>query len=702
MKDGEMMKKERESMTKKAYEVMEPDLKLSPYTGMTRKHYIECAKYVLGRAFTHVKSFDSHVIFPVVKGKTYPQPGAPFWRYRALEFEGLRRTMALAAPLMHVEPDVEIRGIRLRDFYCHHLYNALTPGHSNSIPLPEELTDATYQFTCELGGLCAFLLAMPDIIWPYYTKEQQDAIAVTLHKWAHHRTTQNNWRFFNIEMLSFLKKNGYEIDEELLKSHLLWIASYHAGNGWYLEQNYNYYTISMFGIYETIWCRSFGYEYWPEVADVYEKNTGKLMESLPFLFGRDGYINMWARSICYRLWVAGGLPLAFLLKPPYRIDPGWARRLCSGAIKQFLTREDFYENDIPSLGFYGHREYVLQEYSCAASPFTMFMPIFLSMALPEDSPFWTETENEGPWEKWQNKSNVTVLAKPGLVLVNHAKTGTSEIIPSKVNEENHNYNRLIYNTHFPWEDHNPEGGTAMEYSYRSLDRRDIEGTDSLFHLGLGEASARDFSMANERKYVTPQSILYNGVKNNVLYRQLIMRKPPNNGSGYLIDLAEIIIPGGTIRVDRSRLAFEHELTLGHYGMPHIGGKAPVIKTFEKNGKKVILATGSGRSLALVSYNGWESLRSFNHKGRNAEADESTVIYAYRKSKWKNPPMELLITVMLHEMDETEWTDEELFPVKNLEIIDIMPSGSSLGARIELIGGEKYEIDFNEIDGQRYC
>ena len=69
------------------------------------------------------------------------------------------------------------------------------------------------------------------------------------------------------------------------------MASYHSGDGWYLEQTYNYYTISL----------------------------------------------------------EGGAPL----------DPGWARRLCSGSLLQFVTREDFFENDIPSLGFYAHREYAL-------------------------------------------------------------------------------------------------------------------------------------------------------------------------------------------------------------------------------------------------------------------------------------------------------------------------------------------------------
>jgi hypothetical protein len=65
-----------------------------------------------------------------------------------------------------------------------------------------------------------------------------------------------------------------------------------------------------------------------------------------------------------------------------------------------------------------------------------------------------------------------------------------------------------------------------------------------------------------------------GVIHNVLYRQAIMRKPPNNGVGYIIDLAEVALPGGVLRVDRFRMAFEYELTLGHYGLFHIDGVVP--------------------------------------------------------------------------------------------------------------------------------
>jgi hypothetical protein len=197
-------------------------------------------------------------------------------------------------------------------------------------------------------------------------------------------------------------------------------------------------------------------------------------------------------------------------------------------------------------------------------------------------------------------------------------------------------------------------------------------------------------------------MLYNGVRYGVLYRQAIMRRPPNNGLGYIIDLAEITVPGGVIRVDRSRLAFEHELTLGHYGLPHLGGRQPCVRQFSAGGRHVITASIPGRRLALVAYAGWDEVRSVAHSGRNAEADDSTVLHAYRCRTAKNPPMELMITVLLHRMDDEGWGEDELDPIVNLAVMDVTPTNSVLGARLTLRSGEEYFVDFKNIDGLRAC
>ena len=683
---------------KNAYVVNAPDFDASPFTGMTKRHYIDCAKYLLERAFTHVADKDAPFAFPIVPGKTYPQADSPAWRFRSLEFESLERSLTLAAPLMHVEPDVEIRGIKLRDYYCNQLYKMFTPGNPQSLPLPEDMPDATYQFTCEFGGLFKTLLLLPDVIWPYFTQQQKDEMAICISKWAHHRTTQNNWRIFNMVALSFLKKHGYQIDEDLLKSHLLWVVSYHSGDGWYLEQTYNYYTISLFIVYGTVWARSFGDEYYPEIAATIERSAYKMMETYPAFFARDGYINMWSRSICYRTWISGGFPVSFWLKKGSPLDPGWARRLCSGSILQFVTREEFFHNDIPALGFYGHKEYMVQNYSCPGSPFLMFLP-FICLALPDDSPFWAAKENEGYWPSLGEKSKVSVLDKPGLVLVNHGKTGTSEIIPGKTYYDDPNYSKLAFNTHFPWEDHDPEGGTAMEYAFRSLDPRDLRGDDINFYL-TGKTLQND--AVKNAEFTICKAMVFNGIRAGVLYRQAIMRQPPNNGVGYIIDLAEVALPGGVLRVDRSRLAFEHELTLGAFGLPHIDGVKAQVERFEDGRRKVITAAVPGRRVALISYAGWDGASTKIHGNRNAEADDSTVVYAHKKRTAKNPAMELMITVLLHRTDDGNWKDDELDPVRSIRFQDITKSYSALGATLEMRDGRTVTVDFADIDGERRC
>jgi hypothetical protein len=283
--------------------------------------------------------------------------------------------------------------------------------------------------------------------------------------------------------------------------------------------------------------------------------------------------------------------------------------------------------------------------------------------------------------------------------VNHGSSGSSEIISGKVYDDDHNYSKLVFNTHFPWEDHDPKGGTSQEYSFRSGDPRDLRGADINFYL---TGRTVDNRKSEHGAYTTSQSTLFNGVRDGVLYRQLLMRKPPNNGVGYIIDLAEITVPGGVVRVDRCRLAFEHELTLGHFGLPHVGGKSAVVRTFESGSWQGATASVPGRQVAMITYFGWDRLESQVHRGFNAETEESTVLYACRQRTAKNPAMELMITAMLHKTDDTAWTAEELSPVKDVRIFDVAPSGSVLGAEITLADGSVCMVDFKDVDGLKSC
>jgi hypothetical protein len=151
---------------KNAYEVQAPDVNLSPYTGMTKQHYIECAKYLLERAFKYVDSIETPLSFPSVPGKTYPQPNDPAWRYRSLEFEALERTFTLAGPLIHIDPEVTIRGIKLKDYYRLQLYNALTPGHPNSCLCRKSCPMQPTSSPASSAVCSKRYQLLPDVLWP--------------------------------------------------------------------------------------------------------------------------------------------------------------------------------------------------------------------------------------------------------------------------------------------------------------------------------------------------------------------------------------------------------------------------------------------------------------------------------------------------------------------------------------------------------
>jgi hypothetical protein len=79
-----------------------------------------------------------------------------------------------------------------------------------------------------------------------------------------------------------------------------------------------------------------------------------------------------------------------------------------------------------------------------------------------------------------------------------------------------------------------------------------------------------------------------------------------------------------------------------------------------------------------------------------------VVFARKKRLAKNPAMEIMITVMLHKTDNSEWTKEELSPIAAFELMDVTPAYSTTGAKITLVENQTYEVYFEEIDGNRRC
>ena len=667
-----------------AYKIKNPDYELSPQTGMTRRHWVECAKYLLDGVFSHIKSIEDPVSIPKQSDVCYPLPDEPKHRFQAAEAEGLARTFMAAAPVIAEMPDAVSNGLSLRDYYAHQILLATNPESPRYIGSITEIVaehgKKQCQQTVEGGALVVGLMQSKAQIWDRYTDTEKAQVAALLSDYAHQITIGHNWRFFNVLMLTFLKVEGFEIDEDILKDHLQHLMALYSGDGWYNDcSNYDLYNPWGFHFYGMLWCSWYGYKNEPELADLITSRNREFMETWPRFYSRDGKQLMWGRSLIYRFGVSASLGAHFLSKDPVA-DPGFARRLASGNMLQFVTRDDLYVNGVPCLGYYGPFDPLVQFYSCAASPFWI-AKIFVALLLPKDSPFWTATENEGFWSELGEETHTTELNGPGIMVVNRGDSGTTEIMTGKVPEHAPYYNQLSFNTAFCYEDESDKGSNPINYSVRD-------------HAGGG--------------FRIPLSIGFSRFEDGVMYRTLDMKAGggANSMHSYVvnkgperIDLADIIIPGGVIRVDRIRLPYSNDLHLGHYALPHIGGSVAEVSCGTVEGCQTLSASIDGRRVAMTAVCGWNSLEIALHgKGLNAEADESSVIYAERSVEKDYGGMEVMITVMLHRLDKGEWTEDELMPVRSFEILPWAPSGQPCGVRLELKDGRKVLIDYGNLEG----
>ena len=101
------------------FEVKDPDFRKSPYTGMTRKHWLDAGRYLLEGIFGNLSSIEDPIVMPRKETEiTYPHLSAPA-EQQAIErkaeiFEGLTRSFFIASFIIKNEPDITVNGILLR------------------------------------------------------------------------------------------------------------------------------------------------------------------------------------------------------------------------------------------------------------------------------------------------------------------------------------------------------------------------------------------------------------------------------------------------------------------------------------------------------------------------------------------------------------------------------------------------------------
>lgn len=670
---------------------------LSPYTGLTRQHWIDAAKYLLTGIFKNISDFNDPVIMPRKDTKvTYPHlndsPEQQKTQLMAERFEGLARSLFIAAPLIHIEPELTICGYNIREYYKNHILRSCTPGDENYVGGYIDLTNIVgeispikaFQQTVET---CALVICLNDCkaeIWDTYTKQEKDIIAEFLTGFAHAPTVPQNWRLFNMLDMAFLAKEGYPIDTEIMMDHAQTILGYYAGDGWYRDGHcFDYYSCWAFNVYTPIWNNWYGYEHAPYIAKRFEENSNKLMETYADFFDKNGFTNMWGRSNIYRNAATSAFCGNLMLRNS-SANPGLSRRIMSGSLMQFLSREDFLYNGIPTLGFYGEFSPLVQSYSCAESPFWL-AKAFLCLTLPENHPFWTATENNGTWDKLSDiETKITSLDGPALCFSNHGANGETILRSGKIvknTDDIHgmwNYSKLCYNTKYPWESAPCDTVEAQQYVLYD----ELCGT-------------------NERCNVT----FWHGLKNDVLYRRQFFSYRLDTECHWrqTLNLADFTVPNGIMRVDKLRLFCRPiELTLGAYGFPDNGTE--ITRLEKDNAKAIVLKgkdfTGREKQLAMTIYDGWDDIDYIESTGTNPDSEKSIIVYSKlsRKKQYGYEPYILISQVITKESHE-QFSEDEIFPIESIGYTDPEHCGGYGPVSVKLKNGDIKHIDFDSIEGK---
>jgi hypothetical protein len=640
-----------------AFEVKSPDKQLSPFTGLTRRHWQDAARYLLSGAFSYVRTLDDPMQFPKQPGKSYPRSES---QVPTEKLEGLCRTLFMAAPLLKEDPSLTLNGVKVGDYYRHQLAQLVNPS-SPSYIAPRAANGGPSQNLVEFGGLAVALFAAPEILWDPLPEATKKALAATMLSYGDGPTVPQNWRYFNIFILSFYKSRGYQVNEKLLEEYLQKQLTHYKGEGWYDDApSFDYYSMWAFQMYGRLWSEYYGRQHYPQVAAQLTANFAPLKNTYPCQFGRDGTLIMWGRSITYRFAAVVPFPLMGL-QPEANTNFGWMRRIASGAMLQFLQHPDFLQDNIPTLGFYGAFDPAVQQYSCRGSVFWM-AKAFLGLLVPANSPFWTATENEGPWSSEFKPGTVAnkFEAGPNMLVTDYPNSGAAEIrnAPHQPASDpyrgDENYNRLSYNSAFPWQADGPKGEVAMNYVFKN----------------------------KQDKWEPLRLYTFKKFEDGVYYRDAELETNKN----IRLRLAEMPLPNGILRVDQNASTEATALRLGHYALPNLTG---TIKrtTRRVKGHVVHLLDNGTYQLALVSLSGFDQVEAVDATGLHPAAKASTVLNALGSTAPAAQPT-LYATLLLWKKSGTTFTDAELLPVRQ-----VRPTAG--GATVVLATGGRKELKYKE-------
>jgi hypothetical protein len=218
-----------------------------------------------------------------------------------------------------------------------------------------------------------------------------------------------------------------------------------------------------------------------------------------------------------------------------------------------------------------------------------------------------------------------------------------------------NYNRLSYNSAFPWQADGSNGEVAMNYVFKNK--------------------------ANE--WEAARLFTFKKFEDGIYYRDVVLETNKN----IHLSLADIPLPDGILRVDKNTSTDSVQIRLGQYALPNIKGTIKKEKRKVK-GYEVQIINNGIYQLAMIPLSGWGRMETITTKGLNPVSNESAVINVENVfSPIQKQPV-IYAALMLWKKAGERWTDDELIPVKKIE-----PSLKDNSVMISFMNGTKKTVKF---------
>jgi len=248
----------------------------------------------------------------------------------------------------------------------------------------------------EMTAIAVAILMLPEKMWDKLTEQEQNRVADWLGQINSFNVPHNNWCFFVIFTNLALKKTNKPYSQENMDIAFQNIEKCYLGDGWYSDgptQQRDYYipfAMHYYGLlYSKLMCDEDS-----ERSELYKERAKKFAEDYIYWYSSDGSSLPFGRSLTYRFAVSafwGALAFADVEGIDYGIVKGIYLRNLRWWIKQPI----FDANGVLSIGFAYPNLVCSEGYNSPGSPYWAFK-YFISLALPDDHPFWLAEEKELP------------------------------------------------------------------------------------------------------------------------------------------------------------------------------------------------------------------------------------------------------------------------------------------------------------------